>query len=450
MLIGELKAGGFTVLCRMGGKAKARAALLAAVAALLALVMASPFTTKAYADDADTSANGTAATASATLTDEKMVLFINSYDPGFDTVPVVREQVANVLKGHATIHYLFMNEKYESDALASALLAAQLDYLTSTYHYDAVILGDDAAFDFAIANRATYFPDTPLIYEDVNSVEKAQLYQNDPLITGVVEAFPMKETIELARRVMPEATRVVVVTDGSVSAAGSVGQALGEQKDFPDLSFETFDCSTRSPEEIAADIAAFGNDTIMLYTVFNVDGSGNRYSVSQGVKLITDAANVPVFKADGVGVGDGLLGGYVLSYESIGQQTGQIALDVLDGTSDPSVTGYTTGSCEYLFDANVMQRFNISKSKLPAGSTYLNDTPTFLDLYGLPLLIGTIAAAAVIAVIVLSNRMKRRKLQLELDERNLELRAEEAANRAKTEFISRMSHDIRKIGRAHV
>lgn len=318
----------------------------ASASASMVATSASPASSSASASTtavvSATSASASTATADVSAivsADSKTVLFINSYDPGFDTVPVVSEQAAQVLKGHATIHYLYMNEKYETDEFASAQLSTQLDNLTATYHYDAVILGDDAAFDYAIKNREKYFSGIPLVYEDVNSVEKAELYENDPLITGVIEAFPMKETIDLARQVMPQAKRVVVINDGSVSAAGSMQQALGEQVDFPDLSFETFDCSKRTPEQIARDIAAYGDDTILLYTVFNVDGSGNRYTVAQGVKLVTDAAQIPVFKADGVGVGDGLLGGYVLSYESIGKQTGQIVLDVLDGAAMPSVTG---------------------------------------------------------------------------------------------------------------
>jgi len=177
--------------------------------------------------------------------------------------------------------------------------------------------------------------------------------------------------------------------------------------------------------------------------VFNVDGSGNRYTVAQGVKLVTDAAQIPVFKADGVGVGDGLLGGYVLSYESIGKQTGQIVLDVLDGAAMPSVTGYTTGSCEYLFDANVMHRYGISKSQLPAGSVYLNDTPDFLETYGWVLMWSLVGVAVLIAIIIGFNQRRHHQMQRELAERDIELKAEEAANHAKTVFISRMSHDIR-------
>ncbi|NLD19859.1 MAG: hypothetical protein GX663_06365 [Clostridiales bacterium] len=69
------------------------------------------------------------------------------------------------LKGKVSIQYLFMNEKYCDEGVASEKLTDELDDLCSKFTYDAVILGDEAAFDYAIENRDKYFPDISLIYE---------------------------------------------------------------------------------------------------------------------------------------------------------------------------------------------------------------------------------------------------------------------------------------------
>lgn len=367
--------------------------------------------------------------------DEKHVLFLNSYGYDFETVPIVVKEVAKKLNGVASVQYLFMNEKYVSDETACANTVAELDAMTSEFRYDAVILGDDAAFDFAIRYRDRYFRDIPLIYEDINSVEKAEKYKDDPLITGVVEFFPMKGTIELARSIQKNATRVVVITDNSVSGAGSASQAMAEQADFPDLEFELLDTSALTADEIREKVSLYRDDTILLYTVFNVDGSGIRYTLSQGVKLITDAARIPVFKADEAGLGSGLVGGYMLSYQSIGQETADLVLTALSG-GEFAGESYKIGTALYEFDQKVLDRYQILKSSLPANSEYINTTPDFFEANERAIIIALCGAGALVIVSLLISESRKKKLSRELE-------LEERSNRAKTEFISRMSHDIR-------
>lgn len=369
------------------------------------------------------------------INEQRQILFINSYGYDFETVPVVMQEVSGKLGSIFSIQYLFMNEKYIGDEEASKHLSAELDSMTAEFHFSAVILGDDAAFDFAIRNRDRYFSNIPLIYEDINSIEKAEQYRNDPLISGVVEAFPMKGTIELARSVQKNAGRVVVITDNSVSGAGSARQAMAEQADFPDLKFELFDTSTMTADQIRKRISAYGNDTILLYTVFNLDGSGRRYTLSQGIGLITEAAEIPVFKADEAGLGDGLIGGYVLSYQSIGQATADLVLDALNNRKQEN-GNYRVGSCVYKFDQKVLDKYQISRSVLPEHSVFINTRPSFFEANEKPVMFALCGLAVCFALILLLSESRKRKLRRELE-------LEEKSNRAKTEFISKMSHDIR-------
>jgi signal transduction histidine kinase len=264
--------------------------------------------------------------------------------------------------------------------------------------------------------------------------KRAEKYKSDPLISGVVEAFPMEGTIELARSLRKNATRVVVITDNSVSGSGSAKQAMAEQADFPDLKFELFDTSAMTSGEIQDRISLYGDDTILLYTVFNVDGTGRRYTLAQGIKLITDAAGIPVFKADEAGLGDGLAGGYMLSYQSIGQETSDMVIAALNGTKFEK--NYVYGSCIYQFDQQVLDRFGISEAQLPRNSVLINQAPTFFEKYQKPVILFACGAAVLLAVTLLLSEARKRKLRRDLE-------VEERANRAKTEFISRMSHDIR-------
>jgi len=373
----------------------------------------------------------------------KNVLFINSYSYDFDTVPTVINGVKEELAGVASIHYLFMNTKYISVKLAEQLLEAQLDVQMKEFHYDAVILGDDTAFDFAMRNRRKYFQNMPIIFENINSEAKAKEAAADPQITGLVETFPMRGTIELARRIMPEAKRVVAVTDDTLAARGSVQQCRDALRFFPGLGWETLDCSKLCTERIVAKAASYGPETILIFTVFGVDGSGRHYSLPDGVKLITDAARVPVFRADECGIGSGLLGGYVLKYDSIGRKTGAMVRGILEGTETTAQLGSEKGQCGYKFDFAVMKKFGIKKSQLPKDSEFLNDEQTFWERHKAALLpVGAVSLTLLLIVLWLALR-RRRKFRLELARSEQARKSAEEASKAKTDFFSKMSHDIR-------
>jgi signal transduction histidine kinase/ABC-type uncharacterized transport system substrate-binding protein/AmiR/NasT family two-component response regulator len=381
--------------------------------------------------------------ANAFAAGTKNVLFINSYSYDFDTVPTVIQGVKSELKGIASIHYLFMNTKYIKTDLAEKLLMQQLDRQMKEFNYDAVILGDDTAFDFAMRYRKKYFPKIPIIFEDINSEEKAREVASDPQIAGVVETFPMRETIAVAKQLMPDAKKVVVITDNTLSAQGSTEQCRAAMKYFPSMGWGTMDCSKLTTDQIARQMASYGKDTILIFTVFSIDGSGRHYSLPDGVRFITAAAKIPVFRADESGIGSGLMGGYVLKYNSVGHETGAMVRDILLGKANVAYLKYKKGSCGYKFDYAVIKKFGIKKSQLPEGSELIHNEPGFYEKNRGVILPLIIAVSLILLIVTFFNLIRRRKFRRELARSEETRRLAEEANRAKSDFLSRMSHDIR-------
>ena len=375
--------------------------------------------------------------------DSKYVLFINSYSYDFDTVPTVIQGVEKELKGVATINYLFMNTKYIKTDIAEKLLMQQLDIQMKEFDYDAVILGDDTAYDFAMRYRKKYFHAIPIIFEDMNSEEKGREAASDPQVAGVVESFPMKETIELARELMPDAKHVITITDDTLSARGSTQQCKEAVKNFPDMTWGTMDVSKLTTDEISRKIASYGSDTILIFTVFSIDGSGRHYSVSDGARFLAEYAKVPIFRADESGIGSGLFGGCVLRYDSVGQKAGRMVRDILQGRTTVAKLKCVKGDFEYRFDYAMMEKFGIKKSQLPADSVFLNDEPTFYERNRKVLIPLAIIVSFMLVVAAFIEFHRRRKFKRELA-RNEETRIlAEKANEAKSDFLARMSHDIR-------
>lgn len=387
-------------------------------------------------------ASGTETSSTST---PKRVLFLNSYSRDFITVPMVVDQVEQELKGLATLQYLFMNTKNLDLDFAVAQTKRELEYLEGKYGYkfDLIITGDDDALDFVRKYRNEYFKDIPVIFENVNSENKVREAVKDPLMAGLVETFYIKETVQLALKLNPKAQRLVVVTDGTLSSKGTDEQIDAVKKDFPQLDFQRLNGSRYTTERLKTILGSYGEETILYFNMLSVDGSGIRYNIANGIKFVSQAAKIPLYKGDEAGIGDGLLGGCVLSYESIGHKAGQMARQVLTGARTPRQLGYAKGEFNYKFDVEMMKRFHIAKGQLPKEAVYVNDPPSFYELHESVLRAAGMLLLLVIILGLLYDRRRNRLFNEQLTQTQAEAKAAELANKAKTDFLSRMSHDIR-------
>lgn len=337
------------------------------------------------------------------------ILFVSSYDYDWDSVPKQLNGFANTIDGNAKVDYVFMDTKsFESSEVEANTFDRIGTNIKNAGQYDVVVLGDDAALDFALEYQQELFYGVPMVFEGINTEEKARNAAEDPLVTGVVESFPMEDTIALARSLSPNATQIVAICDDTESGRGSLEQYYDSKSQFEDLTFKELDCSQLTDDEMSKKIASYGDETILLYLMLSHNKDGGEISSLEATKLITSAAKIPVFKSDEIGLGDGIFGGVVISYEKMGAQAAQMALDILDGVPENEIE-VTTTPYQTMVDEKVMERFEISKAQLPSDCVFLNHTPTFWERYRRVLIPAGGIIGCLIGILVLSVYWNRRR-----------------------------------------
>lgn len=347
------------------------------------------------------------------------ILFISSYSYGWDTVQIQIEGIKAGVDGQATLDYEFMDTKRVNDETSAQQFYEGLKYrLSKVDPYDVVILGDDAALLFAVEHREDLFAGIPLVFEGVNDIDLALELSENPMITGVVEKLSVEKNIEFGRTLYPNATRVVAILDDSITGQAERKSFYSHADKYPDLTFDEIDTSSLTTEELKQAISQVGEDSILIYIVMTEDASGKQYTNEESVKLIAENANVPAMRMVEGGIGQGLLGGNVVSMHLSGEIAANLAMDIIKGTPSGDIAVVADSPNVYCVDELVMKKFGLDMELVPEGAEIVNHQPGFWERHKAVLLPGGVVVAFLLGItcLVVYDNFRRRKLMNELEE----------------------------------
>lgn len=311
---------------------------------------------------------------------EGRVLFISSYSYAWETVPQQIEGIRQTLGNEVVVDYQFMDTKNVDTEESEQLFHDRLRYfLQMVSAYDVVIVGDDAAFNFALKYREELFPGIPIIFEGVNNVETAESASEDPLISGVIESLSYGNTLQLAADLFPEATQVVGILDDTVTGVGERKEFYKYASQFPELEFKEINASQLSQEELIHQVSALGKESILVYIMCSEDGDGNTYASAEAVEMVSSHAEIPTFSIVSHGMGKGFLGGEIVSQKQMGAIAADMAQQIIDGTDPAELTLCSESPRTFCFDEKVMKRFHIKASDLPKDVEIINHRETFFE-----------------------------------------------------------------------
>lgn len=378
------------------------------------------------------------------------VLFISSYSYAWDTVQQQILGLEEAFGPGVVLDYEFMDTKRVDDETARQLFHDGLKYrLENVSPYDVIILGDDAALQFAMEYQEELFEGIPMVFEAVNDEKLAMEAGADEMVTGIIEKPFVDKNIELGLKITPNAKKVVAVLDDTVTGQAERQWFYSYAEQFPQLEFGEINCSALTTSRLRQAIRDVDEETILIYIVMTEDASGKQYTNAESVAMLSDIAKVPVLRVVDGGIGDGVLGGYVVSMKEIGKMAGSMAADILFGRNVAKMDVVTESPSHYCLDINILKKFHISQDDVPKDATFVNQRQTFIDRYRAvlgPMAALTLAMLAVLVAVGVDN-LRRRKLlrQLENSRKLIETASQHdfltgIANRSK--FMSDLSELI--------
>ena len=350
--------------------------------------------------------------------EDKRVLFISSYSYAWDTVQLQIEGIKAGLGDGVTLDYEFMDTKRVNDETAEKLFFEGLSYrLSKVAPYDVVILGDDAALIFAAKYQEELFAGIPLVFEGVNDEELAGKLAKDPLITGVLEKLSVDKNIELGLRLNTDAKKVVAILDNSITGEVERKRFYKSAESYPELTFTEINASELTSTQLRRELKKVSDDSILIYVVMTEDASGKQYTNKESIRLISDNAAVPALRMVEGGIGEGLLGGNVVSMYKSGEIAANIAVSIAGGRDSGQINVMDSPNI-YCVDQLVMNKFGLDMSLLPEGTQIINEQKKFFERNQEAMVPGAMLIIFLIIVIlwVCIDNFRRRRLMKELEE----------------------------------
>ena len=311
---------------------------------------------------------------------KKSILYLNSYHHGYQWSDSIHDGIRATLnnspyKIDLQVEYLDA-KRYNTAPVSQSLLNVFQKKYTGE-HFDAVIVSDDDALNFAINSRSQLFPAVPIIFCGINDLLEEQLAIGN--LTGVVESFDLVDTIEVALKLHPKKRRMIVVGDDSTA-----GRAIKKQIEtlvprYKDRLQVDYWVQIDLPEAQRR-VGKLPDDTFLFFIPYYQIIDNRTYTAEEVMRALYTHSSVPLYTSWEFLLGNGAVGGSMLSGLKHGQTAAEIALNILGGTPADSIPVLREPTGAYLFDYQVMRHLNISELLLPKGSILINAPKAFYEL----------------------------------------------------------------------
>ncbi|MEZ4591602.1 MAG: ATP-binding protein [Chloroflexota bacterium] len=311
------------------------------------------------------------------------VLFISAYHPAF---PTFFQQIEGIQAGFAgkniELDIEFMDSKRFFDETNLANFHDALAYkLSQVEPYDVIMVSDDNALHFALQYQAELFPDIPIVFLGINNVALAVAQNEAPLVTGVVEAISMQETIGLTTQLNPTLSRLYVIVDSTPSGQGDLETFYEKIVAFPEIEYEVLSLAELTFAELTARLQTLtGQDAVLLLAAYR-DSAGQSLDFADSLALILSNLDAPLYHLYYHGMGDGVLGGKLISHVEQGKTAAGLVLQILAGTPADQLPVVTDSPNAFIFDYRALHKFGIDRSLLPAGASLVNEPTTIYYQY---------------------------------------------------------------------
>lgn len=336
-----------------------------------------------------------------------------AHDPKAPGVMAFTRELHTVLRREWSERVELYEEPLDFDRLGGPETRSQFaSYLRHKYggfRIDAMVAEGSMALKLAVESVGAVFPDAPIVYG--GAFEPVVDFDALPAnVTGRRIPLPYAETFALARRLQPDAKRVVIVAGASAMDSLLVAHAVHDVT--PMLGAMRLEVLRDwSYQSLLRTLRTLPKDSFVLLSSFRRDWLGQSFNTGDLIPSITRAAAVPVYGIARNWVGDGIVGGTTMQFGAEGRHTGELLAHVLRRPRGARLPRQEVAENATVVDWRQLQRWDLSNDRLPLGTEVLHRSPSLWQRYQAAILLILAVTAAQSALIGLLTLERRKRIR---------------------------------------
>ena len=347
--------------------------------------------------------------------DAARVLILNALDPYLPAFLAIDSAMRASLAKETERRIVLFSEPLDAQRFAVEPLEPELLALLSKKYkalpIDVVVTVTKPAFDFYLEHGQQLWPGARLVFHGLPDPGD-QLPAVPSGAVGLVNRDDFRGTLDLARRLQPNARRILVVSGVSpldLELEQRARQVLPDAAGAAAVEFLSGMPLAKLLERVAAEPA----DTIVLYLTQFRDRDGRPYLPREVLRAMSNVSAAPIYGLFETYVGNGVAAGSMEFYEDRGRTVGQLVRETLAGKTPAQAVSSVPSRC--VADARALQRWSLDERRLPGGcDVRFAERPLWREyLWQIGLALTILVVQSLLIVGLLAQRRRRRLAEAE-------------------------------------
>lgn len=240
--------------------------------------------------------------------------------------------------------------------------------------------------DFALTHRHLLFPQLPMVFCAHSATQLPRL-RGYPNLTGVAVSLGIEDTIRLIMQIHPALRHLAIVAGNDQWDQYLLARTTKILGDFEQVLTPQV-VTGFAMGALLEEISQLPPQSAIFYLSIKMDAAGKRFPFLQGLEMLADKANAPIYSPLAITLGHGVVGGQMTDLFGYGAKGAELALRVLQGESAGDIDMAVLADFQPQFDGEMLRRWNINELSLPRGSVIVNKEESVWDQHRWPLIGG--------------------------------------------------------------
>ncbi|MFP4565852.1 MAG: sensor histidine kinase [Spirochaetaceae bacterium] len=337
------------------------------------------------------------------------VLVLHSYGLDFkwtvDMDAAIRDVLEHRPQSTTTVHSEVLDAKYHSSRAYMGDLVSFFEHKYRAWSFDVIVATDNFALEFMRYARERLWPSVPLVFAGINNYGP-ELIAGIDNTTGVAEELSVHRTLVEIRRLFPDRTRLLILSDCTATSDQNVKLVRAALSDF-DL-----EATVHHPvrvEDLERLRESSGSDTVGLLVGLVRNEAGTPLDFRRSGRRVAEALDVPVFSLWDFYMGTGIAGGYMVSGREQGLCAARLVERILEGEDPTTIPVVAESPNVAVFDLAALRPFGVREDSLPPGSIVYNRPEGLWERYQTEILLSVSAFFLVISLALVAYEVARRR-----------------------------------------